>query len=187
MKSCYAFTRVLACGMLVSGLLASASKSVAEEKPDLTRTTTDVPFTKLLCVADFAFTCTTTVDGNVTPVLPGSFTVPSLTASGKAVKQLVINFVSGSCVGTGRTTEVLIFGSLGTPQVADTGDNFTLNTIPMAVAQFNDTLGLNAVQAFAQETKLVYRPGTKISMSFDAAKGGVMACKLELNGHFEIP
>jgi hypothetical protein len=103
------------------------------------------------------------------------------------VQQLVINFVSGSCVGTGRTTEIVIFGLLGAPQVADSGDNFTVNTIPVAVAQFNDILGENAVQAFAQPTHLVYSPGTRISMSFDFAKGGAIGCKLELNGHFEVP
>ena len=185
MKNCYAVTGALTCGILVSGLLVSPNKSVAEEAS--VSATITVPFTKSLCVANFPFDCTTSIGGNVTPVLPGFFTVPSLTASGKALKQLVVNFVSGSCVGTGRTTEVLISGALGTPQVAESGDNFTLNAIPMAVAQFNDILGQNAVQAFAQHTQLVYSPGTKISIAFDAAKGGAVACKLQLNGHFEIP
>jgi hypothetical protein len=184
MKNCYAVAQALTCGFLASGLLASPTRSSAEEAP--VPATITVPFTKLLCLANFAFDCISSVGGNNTPVLPGFFTVPSLTASGKAVNQLVVDFVSGSCVGTGRTTEVLISGALGTPQVADSGDNFTVNTIPMAVAQFNDILGQNAVQAFAQQTRLVYSPATKISMLFDFAKGGATACKLQLNGHFEV-
>jgi hypothetical protein len=182
MKNCYAVA--LTCGIVASGLLASPNKSMAEESR--VPATTTVPFTKLLCVANFSFDCKTGIGTNTTPVLPGFFTVPGLTASGKTVKQLVINFVSGSCVGTGRTTEVLISGALGALQVADGGDNFSINSIPMDVAQFNDIPGLNAVQAFAQQTRLAYSPGTQISVAFDAAKGGVMACKLQLNGHFEV-
>ena len=136
-----------------------------------------------MCISDFGV-CTHTVANQTSPALPQSFTVPIATALGEPVKELVIEFISGDCVGTARATELLIFGTLGAPQVAGTGDNFTVNKIPMAVAQFNDTLNVNAVQAFAQATKVTYAPRTMISLGFDRAKGGATACRVQFNGHF---
>jgi hypothetical protein len=140
------------------------------------------PFAKLLCVQNIPSDCN---PYSSALVAPPSFTVPAKTASGKNVKQLVVNFVSGSCVGTGRTTELLLYGEPSTPiLLADSGDNFSQNVVPMAVAQFNDVPGQNAVQAFAQQTQLVYLPGTVVSASYDYVNGGLVRCRAQLNGYF---
>jgi hypothetical protein len=175
-------SRSLVAAFFVTTCWTTASP--AEPRPD----TDDqrVPFTKLLCLSTLG-TCVTTVAGVTTPALPVSFIVPAATASGDAVKELVVEFVSGDCAGTARTTTVFlegISGGSGGLRVADTGDNFTSNKIPMSVAQFNDVPNVNGVQAFAQQTQLTYAPGTTISVTFDFAKGGVMACFVTLNGHF---
>jgi hypothetical protein len=140
------------------------------------------PFAKLLCIGSQP--CVSGLNGPTTPALPFFFIVPTSTASGGIVKELVVEFVSGDCVGTGRTTRIDLFGTSGSPQLADTGDNFSANKIPMSVAQFNDTLNENAVQSFAQRTQLTYLPGTTISINVDFAKSGVIVCKVQLNGHF---
>jgi hypothetical protein len=145
-----------------------------------------VPFAKSLCASNLV-TCVTTVAGVTTPALPVSFIVPAATASGDAVKELVVKFISGECVGTARTTAIFLYGSPGSPsalQVADTGDNFSTDKIPMSVAQFNNVPNVNAVQAFAQQTQLTYTPGTTISTSFDFVSDGIMACFVQLHGHF---
>jgi hypothetical protein len=142
-----------------------------------------VPFGKLLCLSTFG-SCTTSVAGVLTPPLPGFFVVPTSIGAGLSVSRLVIDFVSGDCIGTGRTTEVFIYGVLGDLKIGAKGDNFSSNRIPLSVAQFNDTLNVNAVQSFAARTQLTYRPNTRISMSFDFAKGGDLVCKLQLNGHY---
>jgi hypothetical protein len=141
-----------------------------------------VPFGKLLCLSTFG-SCTTSVAGVQTPPLPSFFVVPTSIGAGR-VRRVVIDFVSGDCIGTGRTTEVFIYGVLGDLKVGARGDNFSSNRIPLSVAQFNDTLNVNAVQSFAARTQLTYRPNTRISMSFDFAKGGDLVCKLQLNGHY---
>jgi hypothetical protein len=142
-----------------------------------------VPFAKLLCVGGGP-DCATTVGTATSPPLPQSFTVPAATASGQAVSQLVFNFVSGNCVGTARTTAVFLAGQPTTLQVADTGDNFTSNKIPMFEAQFIGAPGLNGVQAFATPTQIEYAPGTVISVTFDLAQAGSMRCVVQLNGYF---
>jgi hypothetical protein len=144
-----------------------------------------VPFVKLLCTNNIGPPCVSSAAGP-TPVLPGFFTVPAVTASGDAVKELVVEFVTCNCVGTARTTDVFIDARPGTQtlQVADTGDNFSANKFPMSVAQFNDTLNANAEQSFAQRTQMTYAPGTIVSVSFGITKPGVMQCAVQLNGHF---
>lgn len=140
------------------------------------------PFSKLLCLTDIAGACGAST---AQPNLPASFVVPSVTSTGQPVKQLVIEFVSGRCVGTGRSTFVEIVsrpgGSLANP---DTGDNFSRNTFPLAVAQFLDAPGVNGVQAFAQAARIYLDPGDTVSMSFDVVTAGVRVCRAQLNGHF---
>jgi hypothetical protein len=144
-----------------------------------------VPFAKLLCTNTFDIgqPCISGANGP-TPALPSSFTVP--TASGAVVKELVIEFVTANCFGTARTTEIFIDARPGiqTLQVADTGDNFSANKFPMSVAQFNDTLNQPADQAFAQQTKMTYVPGTVVSIAFGVQKPGSTQCAVQLNGHF---
>ena len=144
-----------------------------------------VPFVKLLCVSTVGPPCISSAAGP-TPPLPSFFNVPTATASGDAVKELVVEFVTGNCVGTARTTEVFIDARPGTQtlQVADTGDNFSANKFPMSVAQFNDTLNQNADQTFAQQTQMTYVPGTTVSINFSIQKSGSMQCAVQLNGHF---
>jgi hypothetical protein len=191
MHSRHYFMPAMSGVVLLVGLLIAGKSSFADDGQEsaatrnLLRSVTPVysePFAKLLCVQN--------IPGDCNPyssalVVPPSFTVPAKTASGKNVKQLVVNFVSGSCVGTGRTTELLLNAEPNVPiLLADSGDNFSENVVPMAVAQFNDMPGQNAVQAFAQRTQLVYLPGTVVSASYDAAMGGLMRCRAQLNGYF---
>jgi hypothetical protein len=142
-----------------------------------------VPFAKMLCASNID-TCLTTVVNGTTPTLPQTFVAPATTASGDAVKELVVEFVSGSCSGSARTAGVFIEANPGTLQVANTGDSFSVNVIPMAVAQFNDVPGGNGVQAFAQQTQITYAPGTTIGVTFDFAKAGGLRCLVQLNGHY---
>jgi hypothetical protein len=176
--------------VLLVGLIAGNSSFAVDELEsagtrNLPRSVTPVysePFAKLLCVQNIPSDCN---PYSSALVVPPSFTVPGKTASGKNVKQLVVNFISGSCVGTGRTTELLVNGEPSTPiLLADSGDNFSENVVPMAVAQFNDVSGQNAVQAFAQHTQLVYLPGTVVSASYDVVAGGIVRCRAQLNGYF---
>jgi len=141
-----------------------------------------VPFAKLLCLSTYGV-CTTSVGGAVSPPLPGSFIIPT-SVGGAIVQHLVIEFVSGDCVGTGRATEIFIYGVRGALHVGAKGDNFSSNRIPLSVAQFNDTLNVNAVQSFASQTLMIYQPKTTVSLSFDFTKAGGLVCKLQLNGHY---
>jgi len=128
--------------------------------------------------------CFGTIPGACVPAVPAAFTVPAITADGQAVKELVIDFVSGVCVGTARTTFVEIRAVNGTEIAADTGDNFSYNYIPVEVAQFADTLGVNAAQGLAQRTVITFVPGTAVELSFNFVKAGDMNCRVQLNGHF---
>jgi hypothetical protein len=175
-------------------LILPAFALVLESTEARARPLTRTPFAKLLCVSSRAG-CTTTVDGVPTPELPQRFLVPTATVSGHAVEELVIDFVSGNCEGTARATVVSIDGLLGGPtfvpyaaageadlKMANTGDNFSTNRIP--VAQSND--GAQGAQAFAQRTKLTYAPGTTVSVYFWSPKEGEMTCVVQLNGHFSF-
>ena len=157
------------------------------DKPALTRDVQNPannPFAKNLCFADIAGACDASPS---LPARPASFVVPTVTDSGGAVKQLVIEFVSGTCVGPGRTTFVEIssrpIGMLNNP---DTGDNFTRNRIPVAVAQFLQPPGINGAQGFSQATKIYIAPGATVAISFDVVAAGGMACSAQLNGHFVL-
>jgi hypothetical protein len=174
-------------GYLVAAFVTTSwtTASLAERRSDDDNANHRVPFVKLLCVNTSGPPCVSGAAGP-TPPLPGSFNVPAATASGDAVKELVVEFVTSNCVGTARTTSVFIDGRPGTQtlQVADTGDNFSANKFPMSVAQFNDILNVNAEQSFAQQTHLTYAPGTTVSISFSITKPGSMQCAVQLNGHF---
>ena len=143
------------------------------------------PFAKRLCQSDISTGCT----ANVTfPAVPSSFIVPTTTAGGESVKQLVIEFVSGECVGTRRSTGVDIFArpSTGILTNPDTGDNFSRNNFPLAVAQFLQPGGVNGVQAFAQSARIYFNPGATVSIGFNSVVGGVSACNAQLNGYFVV-
>ena len=140
--------------------------------PQVKIATDQVAFTKGLCLPS----C---VAGS-----PDSFTVPSITAGGLPIKELVIDFVSGICTGTGRIAEVDLSAKNGPAVVADTGDNFSRNYFPLAVDQYNSALGQNGVQAFAQQTHITYAPGTIVSMSYSIVQGGENFCQVQMNGHF---
>lgn len=76
------------------------------------------------------------------------------------MKRLVSDFVSGTCVGTARAAFVDLSarpsGALANP---DTGDNFSDNFFPPAVAQFISPAGGNGVQSCAQATPIFLDPG----------------------------
>jgi hypothetical protein len=142
------------------------------------------PFAKELCLTNIVGACDAIAS---LPARPSSFVVPAVTDSGAAVKQLVIEFVSGTCGGTARTTFVEIssrpVGALTNP---DTGDNFATNRIPVAVSQFLSGAGVNGAQGFSQATKIYIAPGATVRISFDFAQGGEMVCRAQLNGHFVL-
>ena len=125
------------------------------------------PFSKQLCLTDIAGAC--------------------ITNTGQTVKQLVIEFVSGLCVGTGRSTFVEIANRpVGGFATSDAGDNYSTNRFPLAVAQFLQAPGVNGAQAFAQAARIYLNPGNTVSMSFDFVASGVLVCRAELNGHFVV-
>ena len=128
--------------------------------------------------------CFGTIPNVCVPAAPESFTVPAITAGGQTVKELVIDFVSGICVGSARTTFVRIRAIDGPEIVADTGDNYSFNYIPVSVAQFASELGQNSSQALAEQTRITFVPGMLVDFSLDFAKAGEMACRVQLNGHF---
>jgi hypothetical protein len=47
----------------------------------------------------------------------------------------------------------------------DTGDNFTDNYFPLAVAQFIAPVGVNGVASFAQMTRIYLDQGVEVSIS----------------------
>ena len=141
--------------------------------PQVKIATDQVPFAKQLCLPNFC-----------TQASQSSFTVPDATAGGQAVKELVINFVSGRCTGTGRMGAVELIATKGAAVIADTGDNFSTNYFPAAVDQYDSALGQNGLQAFAQHTQITYAPGTSIQMTFSVMQAGEIFCKVQLNGHF---
>jgi hypothetical protein len=178
-----AMARATALAVLALGGMLSGAPAEAQTRPALTRDVDNPsanPFSKQLCIAPSPCNAS-----GVAAALPVSFTVPAATAAGVPVKTLVITFVSGNCVGTGRATEVFLIGRPeGVPVVADTGDNFTNNGFPLAVAQFMPAAGVNAVAAFASPTQIIYRPGTLVQITNDIVAAGALFCKAQLNGYF---
>ena len=152
---------------------------------DVTVVSPTRPFAKLLCLTDIAGACDAA--GN-RPALPQSFVVPASTAGGEPVKRLVIEFVSGTCVGLGRSTFVEIFGSpsVGSLTNPATGNNFSSNRIPLSVAQFLQPPGVNGAQAFAQAAHIYFDPGTTVAITFDIAAAGGIVCRAQLNGYFLV-
>jgi hypothetical protein len=103
------------------------------------------------------------------------------------VKRLVIDFVSGYCAGTGRADFVKILSRpSGALTTHDTGDNFTDNYFPLAVAQFIAPVGVNGVASFAQMTRIYLDQGVEVSISADIAASGSLSCKAHLSGHFVV-
>lgn len=141
--------------------------------PQVRIATDHVSFSKRLCIPDFC-----------TPASPSSFTVPSSTAGGQTVKELVIEFVSARCSGTGRIGDVELRGELGTQTIAATGDNFSINYFPAAVDQYNSALGQNGVQSLAHQTHITYVPGTEVSTTYSIVQAGQNFCRVQLNGRF---
>ncbi len=139
--------------------------------PEVTIASRQVAFTKRLCIPNFC-----------TPASPSSFTVPAATAGGETVKELVVDFVTGLCTGTGRLSNMELFTPNGT--IADTGDSFSTQYFPFAETQYNSALGLNGVQSFSQPTHFTYVPGTVVSTTFSIVQAGQNFCRIQLNGHF---
>jgi hypothetical protein len=169
--------------LLVTVNVWTAPAALAQSRPALTRDVDNPsanPFSKELCLGPSSCNAS-----GIPVALPSSFTVPAATAAGVPVKSLVITFVSGNCVGTGRATEVFLIGRPeGAPSAADTGDNFTDNHFPLAVAQLLPPAGVNAVAAFASPTQIIYRPGTLVRITYDVVAAGALFCKAQLNGYF---
>lgn len=142
------------------------------------------PFSKLLCLTSISGACNASGDF---PALPSTFVVPGTTASGETVKRLVIEFVSGTCIGTGRATFVQLSSRpAGAFDNSDTGDNFTSNRLPLAVAQFLQAAGVNGAQALAQSTRIYLDPGSTVSTSFDTTAAGGIVCRPQLNGFLVV-
>jgi len=184
---CYAFAMTNVAWASKPKPATSVQVINPESDPALTRDVENPanrPFAKTLCLTDISGACDA---GQTQPELPSEFVVPSLMNTGEPVKQLVIEFVSGTCIGSGRSTFVEIAsqpsGGFDNP---DTGDNFTRNRFPLAVAQFLQAPGVNGAQAFAQSARIYLEPDVTVRISFDIVAAGGIVCKAQLNGHFVV-
>ena len=141
-----------------------------------------VPFSKLLCLTTYADAC----DANSgRPDLEPSFVVPVVLEDGEEVRQLIIESVSGVCSGTGRSTYVrLKVTPDGLQTNPDTGDNFSENYFPIAVAQFVAGGGSNGAQVLSHPTTVNLQPGMNVEMTFDFVEAGNLVCLVQLHGHF---
>lgn len=157
----------------VTGTVSGNINATIVGTPEVKIATRQVPFAKTLCIPNFC-----------TPASPDTFTVPATTNGGQTVSELVIDFVSGACTGTGRLASMWLESTHGTKAIADTGDNFTRNFFPFAETQYNSALGLNGLQSFSQQTSITYVPGTVVSTTYTIVQAGDNQCRLQLNGHF---
>jgi hypothetical protein len=113
-----------------------------------------------------------------------SLTVPATTRTGVPVKRLVIDFASGSCVGTGRASQVyLIASSPGAATTSNTGDNFSENLFPLPVAQLAQSVQ-NATASFAMQVKIMLDPGMTVSIANDITVNGPLRCHVQMSGYF---
>lgn len=157
----------------VTGTVSGSVNATIVGTPVVKIATGHVAFTKRLCIPNFC-----------TPASPSSFTVPGTTAGGQTVKELVIEFVTGLCTGTGRIGEMWLEAENGTEAIADTGDNFSRNVFPASASPYNSALGLNGSQSFSQQTSITYSPGTAVSTTYSILQAGQNFCRIQLNGHF---
>ena len=155
----------------VTGTVSGSVNATIVGTPEVRIATGHVAFTKRLCIPNFC-----------TPASASSFTVPATTAGGETVKELVIDFVTGLCTGTGRLSNMELSTPNGT--IADTGDSFSTQYFPFAETQYNSALGLNGVQSFSQQTHSTYVPGTVVSTTYSIVQAGQNFCRIQLNGHF---
>src|SRR5688572_16814048 len=86
--------------------------------------------------------------------------------------------------GIGAPSRPCLPNPTGTLANPDTGDNFSTNRFPLAVAQFLQAPGVNGAQVFAQTARIYLDPGDTVSMSFDFVAAGALLCRAQLNGHF---
>lgn len=121
------------------------------------------------------------------PALPTSFTVVHKIGR-KKVNQLVIDFVSGACVGSGRSDVIFISATPdgGAKSNPDSGDNFSDNFFYFTPNQYIPPAGTNGVQVFSQSSKIYLNPGDTVTLSHDLAEAGVQRCTAELNGHYDL-
>jgi len=161
------------------GILGTPAVTVANN-------TAASPFSKELCLGITSYCHPSVTDpfhpDPSPPVLPDSFTVPSVTSTGASVKRLVITFISGECLGTGRSEMMFLSGRPATGLIAtNSGDNFTDNRLPFPAPAISVPAG---GQALATPTFISWDPGTTASMTADVAQAGDLNCKMQLNGYF---
>ena len=138
-------------------------------------------FKKTLCLSD----ATAALCQATTPPLPSSFIVPGLIGK-KRVQQLVIEFISGACVGVGRASSVFLSAKpAGASVTDDAGDNFISNTFYLPYSQFIAAEG-NGVQSFSQPAKIYWSSGDSVTLERDSAQAGAMRCTVALNGYYEV-
>lgn len=113
-------------------------------------------------------------------VLPagGSLAVPTTTPDGRAVKRLVIEFVSGHCSSQPGT--VLFQVSVGT-QLIQGNATYTTGYFFIPTQTFDD--GGARQYAFTQQTRLYADPGTSILPGFGSS-GAFYSCDLTFSGYF---
>jgi len=172
--------RIAAKAMIASCLLlGSLSPGTAPAAP-LNRL---VSFSKKLCDSNApGARCDATQ-----PALPTTFTVVSRIGHRK-VNQLVIEFVSGVCVGDGRADYIAIASTPdGAPKKnPDAGDNFSNNYFYFTPNQYIAPAGSNGVQILSQISRIYLSPGDAITLEHDSATSGVQRCVVELNGHYDL-
>jgi len=164
----------LAAALLSSFLCSSHVAAAANAKV--------IYFKKTLCNSDAeGALCNAT-----SPPLPASFLVPRV-VNKKRVQQLVIEFVSGSCVGAGRASAVFLSAKPAVESLTDdTGDNFIRNTFYLPYSQFISPEGENGTQGFSQPAKIYWSPGDSVTLERDSVQGGAMRCTIALNGYYEV-
>ncbi|MDD2769301.1 MAG: hypothetical protein PHT19_11240 [Methylococcus sp.] len=172
---CYSVTS-MTVGLILSGLIFSG--------PALAGANSQViPFSKILCDSDVpGALCDATQ-----LALPNSFTVVSKIGK-KKVNQLVIDFVSGYCSGTGRANFMSITASPNgeVKTNPDSGDNFSSNMFYFPPNPYIASAGSNGVQVLSQPSKIYLTPGYTVALERDSAVAGVQRCIAELNGHYDL-
>jgi hypothetical protein len=127
----------------------------------------------------------------LTPRCPSTisnrFTVPTATASGLAVRRLVIEHVTGQCGGTGLASSPELDArlSLAPPNGFATSFNFFVPTLngPATATSL-------ASQTFAQPVKIYADPGTDVTVHESVVPTPSLAavpftvCQYQITGHF---
>lgn len=165
-----AFAATLLSSFLCSGDVAAAANAKI------------IYFKKTLCNSD----AEDALCNALSPPLPAGFTVPRFIERTR-IQQLVIEFVSGACVGAGRASAVFLSAKSDVASLTNNaGDNFINNTFYFPYSQFISPEGKNGIQGFSQPAKIYWSPGDSVTLERDSVQGGAMRCTVALNGYYVV-